>query len=166
MERARPAVAAALVALGMAVTACGSSSDSNDETSESRSAGDISTTAAAATTSATGGTELQSLIPAPADSQRADGPHAIQENGVHKRFLITGAPMDVMAAYKTALEGAGWTVTVERSGGDAGGGGATYTGTNDGAYGVFDGGGHGTTAAIDSCVWPSQPTNSQCGSRR
>lgn len=166
MARTRDITAAAVVGLGLVVTACGSSADSNESTGEPSSAGASSTTAGASATTTAGGADLQSLIPAPAGSQREDGPDAIQEDGVHKHFLINGAPLEVMDAYRTALEGAGWTVTVERSGGDEGGGGATYTGTNGGAYGVFDGGGRGNTTDIDSCVWPSQPTNSQCGSRR
>lgn len=166
MARTRDIAAAAVVGLGLVVIACGSSPDSSEPTGESSSAGASSTMEGTATKTTVGGAELQSLIPAPVGSQREDGPDSIQENGVHQHFLINGAPLDVMAAYKTALEGAGWTVTVERSGGDEGGGGATYTGTNKGAYGVFDGGGQGNTTDIDSCVWPSQPTNSQCGSRR
>jgi hypothetical protein len=107
---------------------------------------------------------LQQLIPAPANSQRTDGPEPIQENGIHKHFLVSGSPKEVMDAYKATLEGAGWSVVVENAGGGGGGGGATYTGTNGGAYGVFVGGGYGSTTDVNSCAWPSKPSNTNCGS--
>ena len=87
-----------------------------------------------------------------------------QGNGIHMYFQVNGSPNDVMGpAYKTALEGKGWSVTtIVTSGGGGGGGGATYTGTNGKAYGVFDGGGFNTTTYIDVCTWPSKPSNPNC----
>ncbi|WP_232021826.1 hypothetical protein [Mycobacterium basiliense] len=70
-----------------------------------------------------------------------------------------------MDAYKTALEGYGWSVTAESSGGGGGGGGATYTGTNGDAYGVFTGGGFGSSTDIDACAWRSKPAAPSCGNR-
>jgi hypothetical protein len=64
-----------------------------------------------------------------------------------------------MDSYKTALGGKGWSLTVENSGG----GGATYTGTNGAAYGVFSGGGYGSTTDINACAWPSKPSDTNCG---
>ena len=160
-----------LVSVGLAVAACGGSGDSNTTTvTQTVSETTTSTTAAAATTtSATAaptpaGADLQSLIPTPANSQRTDGPGSIQESGTHKHFLVNGSPTEVMDAYKTALEGAGWTVVVENAGGGGGGGGATYTGTNGDAYGVFVGGGYGSTTDVNSCAWPTKPSNTNCGS--
>ncbi len=101
-------------------------------------------------------------VPTPANSQHTDGPDAIHDSGSHSHFLVSGAPTDVMNAYKGALEGAGWSVTVQRSSGGGGGGGATFTATNGGAYGVFTGGGYGGTTNINACVWPSQPANTSC----
>lgn len=69
-----------------------------------------------------------------------------------------------MDAYKTALEGAGWSLVVQNAGGGGGGGGATYAGTNGAAYGVFVGGGYGSTTDVNSCAWPSKPSKTNCGS--
>jgi hypothetical protein len=103
------------------------------------------------------------LIPTPANNQRTDGPDPVQDNGIHTHFLVNGSPKPVMDAYKTALEGKGWSLTVENSGAGPAGGGATYTGTNGNAYGVFTGGGFGSTTDVDTCAWPSKPSNTNCG---
>jgi hypothetical protein len=108
-------------------------------------------------------TDLQSLIATPANTQRTDGPDSIQENGIHLHFLVNGSPTDVMGAYKTALEGKSWSLVVQNSGGGGGGGGATYRGTNGNAYGVFTGGGYGSTTDVDACAWPAKPSNTNCG---
>src|SRR4051794_39092101 len=164
-------LAAALLAVGLVTTACGRSGDSSTTVTETVPASTTSTTvgatpttsSATATTITSGSADLQSLIPTPANSQRTDGPEAIKENGIHKHFLVSGSPKDVMDAYKAALEGAGWSVVVEHAGGGGGGGGATYTGTNGGAYGVFVGGGFGNTTDVNSCAWPSKPSNTNGG---
>jgi hypothetical protein len=160
-----------LLGVGLAAAACGGSGESNTTTvTQTVSETTTSTTAVAtATTSATAaptaaGADLQSLIPTPANSQRTDGPDGVQESGFHKHFLVSGSPTEVMDAYKTALEGAGWALVVENAGGGGGGGGATYTGTNGDAYGVFVGGGHGSTTDVNSCAWPAKPSNTNCGS--
>jgi hypothetical protein len=106
---------------------------------------------------------LQSLIPTPANNQRTDGPDSIHDNGIHTHFLVNGSPAPIMDAYKTVLEGKGWSLTVENSGAGPAGGGATYTGTNGNAYGVFTGGGFGSTTDVDTCAWPSKPSNTNCG---
>jgi len=101
---------------------------------------------------------LPSLIPTPANSQQTKGPDTIADNGIHMYFQVNGSPNEVMAAYKSALEGKGWAVeTIVTSGG-----GATYTGTHGDAYGVFDGGGFNTSTYIDVCSWPSKPANPNC----
>lgn len=125
----------------------------------------MTTTVSQATTTTNAPTDLRSLIPTPAATQRTDGPHNIADNGIHLHFLVNGAPNDVMAGYQSALEGASWVVTVESSGGHGGGGGATYTGTNGNSYGVFSGGGYGATTDIDACAWPAKPAHPECGHR-
>ena len=107
---------------------------------------------------------LQSLIPTPAKTQRTDGPDSIQSDGIHLHFMVNGSTGDVLGAYKNALEGQGWTVTVVNSGGRYGGGGATYTATQGDNYGVFTGGGYGGITDVDACAWPSKPANTNCGS--
>lgn len=81
-------------------------------------------------------------------------------------FAVNGAPEATMDSYKTDLEAKGWSVTVRSAGGGestAGrGGGAVYTGTNNDAYGVFSGGGYGSTTDIEACVWPTKPSNTDC----
>jgi hypothetical protein len=92
-----------------------------------------------------------------------DGPESIHDNGTHLHFYVNGSPNDVMNAYKPALQGKSWSVTVQNSGGGGGGGGATYTGTNGNAYGVFTGGRCGSTTDVDACAWPAKPANTDCG---
>ena len=123
----------------------------------------IGVVAAQATTIASADPDLQSLIAAPANAQRTDGPDSIHDNGIHLHYLVNGSPNDVMNGYKGALQGKGWAVTVQNSGGGGGGGGATYTGTNGNAYGVFTGGGYGGTTDVDACAWPTKPSNTDCG---
>ena len=78
-------------------------------------------------------------------------------------YQVNGAPTAVLDAYKAALEAKGWDVTtITTSGNDGGGGGATYTGTNGDAYGVFDGGGYQSTTYLDVCTWPAKPANPNC----
>jgi hypothetical protein len=169
MTRKGYVFAAALLAGGLVVAACGSSSDSGTKTvteTVSTSATSTASSTAALTTAAaptTASADLRSLIPTPADTQRTDGPDSAPENGIHLHFLVNGAPLEVMDAYKAALEGQGWSLSVERSGGGGGGGGATYTGTNGDAYGVFVGGGYGSNTDVNSCAWPSKPSKTNCG---
>jgi hypothetical protein len=106
------------------------------------------------------------LIPVPANAQRTDGPDSIQENGIHLHFQVNGAPTDVMGAYKTALQAKSWSLIVDSSSGGGGGGGATYTASNGNAFGLFSGGGWGSTTDIDACAWPSKPSDTSCGHRR
>jgi hypothetical protein len=160
---------AAVMAMGVIVSACGSSSNSGTSTSGAAASTASSTTVAATATSqsaaatAPGGTtELPSLIPAPANSQQTKGPDNISDNGIHMYFKVDGSPTDVMNAYKTALEGKGWSLTPIVSSGGGGGGGATYTGTHGDAYGVFDGGGFNSTTYIDVCAWALKPANPNC----
>lgn len=170
------ALPAALIATALVATACGNSADSGgtptvtvtgttsaSAASSAPSAPAGATTPPAAPSTAAAGADLPSLLPAPANNQRADGPDPVGENGIHKHFLVNGAPTDVMNAYKAMLEGAGWSLTVQNSGGGGGGGGATYTGTNGAAYGVFTGGGYGGSTDVDACAWPAKPTNTNCG---
>lgn len=171
MARNRFVSVPVILAVRLAAAACGGSGESSSTTvTETVSASTTSTTSAATpTTSAaaaptSASADLQSLIPTPANSQRTDGPDGVQESGVHKHFLVSGSPTEVMDAYKTALEGAGWALVVENAGGGGGGGGATYTGTNGDAYGVFVGGGYGSTTDVNSCAWPAKPSNTNCGS--
>jgi hypothetical protein len=146
MNRNTFAVAAAAMAIGLVASACGHSSNS-----------------ATATTSPVSATQLQSLIPTPANTQRTDGPTSIPDSGIHLHFLVNGGGTDVLGAYKTALEGKGWTVTVLTSGGWGPSGGATYTGTQGTTYGVFGGGGNGSTTDVSACAWPAKPANPNCG---
>jgi hypothetical protein len=163
MTRKGYAVAAALLAGGLVVAACGSSSDSSTKTVTETVSTSATSTASSTAASTTASADLQSLIPTPANTQRTDGPDSARENGIHLHFLVNGAPLEVMDAYKAALEGQGWSLTAERSGGGGGGGGATYTGTNGDAYGVFVGGGYGSNTDVNSCAWPSKPSKTNCG---
>ncbi len=107
--------------------------------------------------------QLQSLKPTPANTQRTDGPSSIANNGIRMHFMVNGSPIAVLDVYKAALEGKGWIVTVASSGGWGDAGGATYTGTRGDTYGVFTGGGAGSTTDVSACAWPSKPANTNCG---
>ena len=102
-------------------------------------------------------------MPTPADTQQTKGPDGIPDGGIHLHYQVNGAPSDVMAAYKAALEAKAWALTtIVTSGNGGGGGGATYTGTNGDAYGVFDGGGFDKTTYLDVCTWASKPADPNC----
>lgn len=102
-------------------------------------------------------------MPTPANTATTKGPDAIADDGVHLHFQVDGAPAAVMDAFKTDLTGKGWDVTtIVTSAGEGGGGGATYTGTNGDAYGVFDGGGYQNKTFIDVCTWPTKPAVPTC----
>jgi hypothetical protein len=162
------ALAAAAMAVALVGSGCGGGSNSGTEASSATSAASRSAAAPAMTGPAMTGaapvdsSQLPALIPTPADSQPPVGPDTIADNGIHMYFQANGSPVDVMNAYKAALEGKGWALTTIVSSGGAGGGGATYTGTHGDAYGVFDGGGFNTTTYIDVCAWPSKPANPNC----
>jgi hypothetical protein len=145
MGRKTYALVAAAMAIGLVASGCGNSHNSATKTTPSTAA------------------QLQLLIPTPANTQRSDGPTSIPDNGIHMHFLVNGGGSDVLGAYKTALEGKGWTVTVITTGGWGASGGATYTGTQGNTYGVFGGGGNGSTTDVSACAWPSKPANPNCG---
>ncbi|KAA0108865.1 hypothetical protein [Mycolicibacterium sp. P1-5] len=147
------AAAALAVTVSLTGTACSSSDSGTKATGSSAS----TTTGVPVDTA-----KLPSLVPTPAGNQTTKGPDSIPDNGIHLHYQVNGAPQDVLSAYKSALESKGWAVTTIVTSGGAGGGGATYTGTNGSAYGVFDGGGYNTTTYLDVCTWPAKPANPNC----
>ena len=153
----------AAIAVGLIVAGCSSSPNSSTAASTTTPK-TVTASVSQATTTTAAGTDLTSLIPAPANTTRTDGPDSIHDNGVHLHFFVNGSPTDVMGAYQTALQGKSWSVmSAEGSTGGGGGGGATYTASNGNAFGVFSGGGYGATTDIDACAWPSQPAHPDCG---
>ena len=164
-------VGGSLLAGGLIATGCGGSSESKSTvtvTASSTATSAASSSSAAATSTAAPSTtgaavDLQSLIPTPAGAQRTDGPSQDDQNGIRMHFVVAGAPMEVMEAYKKALEAKGWILSDRSSGGGGGGGGATYGGTNGGAFGLFGGGGYGGITDVNSCAWPAEPTDIHCG---
>jgi hypothetical protein len=169
MMRNTHALVAVAMAIGLVASACSGSNTGTQttgvttSTASSTSAAATTTSPATATTTPSGNAQLQSLIPTPANSQQTKGPDGIPDGGIHLHFQVNGSPTDVMDAYKTALEGKGWSVTtIVTSSNGGGGGGATYTGTQGDAYGVFDGGGFASTTYVNVCTWPSKPSNPNC----
>ena len=152
MARSAYAVMILAAAIGLAGTACSASDSATKTTVDSSSAVAIPVDRAT----------LPTLVPAPAGTQTTKGPDSIADNGIHLRFQVTGAPTDVMSAYKAALGTKGWAVTTVVTSGGGGGGGATYTGTNGAAFGVFDGGGYQDKTWVDVCAWPSKPADPNC----
>ena len=154
--------AVAVMAIGLVAAGCSGSPNSNTATSTTASQ-TITASVSQATTTTGAGPNLKSLMLTPVNTTRTDGPDSIHDNGIHLHFLVDGSPTDVMSAYKTALEGMNWSVSVVSSGGAGGGGGATFTGTSGNTYGVFSGGGYGGVTDVNACAWPSQPANPDCG---
>ena len=152
MTRSAYAVMVLAAAIGLAGTACSSSDSATKTTAASSSAA----------ASPVDSTQLPALVPTPAGTQNTKGPDSIADNGIHLRFQVSGAPADVMNAYKAALGTKGWAVTTVVTSGGRGGGGATYTGTNGAAFGVFDGGGYQDKTWVDVCAWPSKPADPNC----
>lgn len=152
------------LAAAMVASACGGSSGSGEpKTTASEPTTSHAASGSASNPAAPADTDLQSLLPTPANSKQTKGPDKIQDNGIHMYYRVEGSPRPVLDAYKAALEDKGWQVTtIVTSGGDSGGGGATYTGTNGETYGVFDGGGFETTTFLNVCTWPSKPANPNC----
>lgn len=148
----------ATLAIGLAATACGPVS----EKAEANTTTAAPAPTAVTTPAAAAGASLASLLPTPADVQQSKGPDDIADGGIHLHYQVNGAPNDVMAAYKSALEGKGWALTTIITSSGGGGGGSTYTGTHGDAYGVFDGGGYAETTYIDVCSWPAKPANPNC----
>ncbi|MCV7345469.1 hypothetical protein [Mycolicibacterium rhodesiae] len=169
MRRGFSTAAAVAVAVALTGTACSNSDSGNKAPASASSATTASSAATAASSAATAASsapvaadKLPSLVPTPANSQTTKGPDNIADGGIHLYFQVNGSPNDVMTAYKAALEEKGWTVTTMVTSGGQGGGGATYTGTNGGAYGVFDGGGYSANTYLDVCAWPTKPANPNC----
>ncbi len=153
--------AAALTTLALSLIGAGCAKPADAPVADTKSrAGQ--TDAASVSASVSASTDLKALVPTPANATVTKGPDGIADGGTHLYFEVNGAPNDVMAAFKSALEGKGWAMTTILSSGNGGGGGATYTGTHGDAYGVFDGGGYKTTTYIDVCTWPAKPANPNC----
>lgn len=156
----------AALAVGVLAAGCGSPNSTTASGSGVTSVKTVTATMSQASPTSVAGTDLRALVPTPANTQRTDGPDSTPDNGIHLHFLVKGSPGEVMAGYKTALEGASWVVTVVSSGGGRGGGGTVDTATNGNVYGVFAGGGYGDTTDIDACAWPVKPANPDCGHDR
>ena len=78
--------------------------------------------------------------------------------GKHLYYITTTSPQTVTPDYKSALEGKGWTVSYNGGGSSNGWG---LTATKGSKYLYMNIGGWGTMH-IDLCVWPSQPSNTDC----
>jgi hypothetical protein len=80
MSRNTYGLVAAAMAIGLVASACNSSPNS-----------------ATTTTSQATATQLQSLIPTSANTQRTDGPTSIPDNGIHMHFLVNTADVSACA---------------------------------------------------------------------
>ena len=111
----------------------------------------------------TGG--LMDDVPEPTDAEfKAED--RIQEGGLHYFYTSTKAPADAVSDYQSALEAAGWTIQSSGGGGDPFGlfgGGAGLTATKDTRYLKYNAGGPAGQTFIDGCVWPTQPSDDNCG---
>ena len=156
--------ATVVVEAGLVASGCSTTKETSSTTTTEAAA--ATTTTAAETTTAAATTakpaDVKSLVPTPANTAETKGPDAIANDGVHLHFQVNGAPKEVMDAFKIDLEGKGWDVTTIVTSDNGGGGGATYTGTNGAAYGVFDGGGYDNKTYLDVCTWPTKPADPNC----
>jgi hypothetical protein len=106
--------------------------------------------------------DLMAGIPAPANSSTL-GSGPAQGGGQRASYSTSDAPGAVVAAYGTALSGAGWTIAASGSGGGAYGGGGGLQATKGDLYLSLDAGGPAGRTFVHVCVWPSQPKNDHCG---
>ena len=109
--------------------------------------------------------DLTAGVPEPADAayQSQD---SVQEGGRHFFYTSSQAPADVVSDYQSALEAAGWNILDSGGGGDPFGlfgGGAGLTASDGSRYLKFNAGGPAGQTFIDGCVWPSQPSDDNCG---
>lgn len=151
------AVVAVVLAAGLIASGCSKTAEA-----PSAEAPSAATSTGAVTKAPAAAKDLALLLPTPAGAGTTKGPDSVADNGIHMYYEVNGVPNDVMGAYKSALEGKGWTVTTLTSSGGGGGGGATYTGTHGDAYAVIDGGGYQTNTYIDVCAWPAKPAEPNC----
>jgi hypothetical protein len=110
------------------------------------------------------GGDLLAGVPEPANAVfKAED--AIQEGGRHFFYTSGASPSDVVGAYQSALEAAGWNIISSGGGGDpfGFGGGAGLTASDGTRYLKFNAGGPAGQTFIDACVWPAQPSNDNCG---
>ncbi|OSC24600.1 hypothetical protein B8W69_20850 [Mycobacterium vulneris] len=161
----RPTVCIAAAAVAVVTAACGGSPYVGFSTTTGGNHTNTVTTIVSQATTAAAVAYLRSLIPTPATTNRTDGPDPIHDGGIRSHFFVNGPPADVMTAYKAALLSMNWTLIVDSAGNGPGGGGATYTARNGNAFGVFTGGGFGSTTDIDACAWPSAPADKDCARR-
>ena len=88
---------------------------------------------------------------------------SIQEGGLHAFWTTSMTPGEFVESYNQQLEANGWSIV--SSGGDpfgTFGGGSTATQSE--RYFKFNTGGPGNgTTFIDLCVWPTQPSDNNCG---
>jgi hypothetical protein len=109
--------------------------------------------------------DLLADLPEPADAQfRFED--AIRENGRHFYYTSDKAPSDIVNDYASALVANGWSIRSSGGGGDPFGmygSGAGLTATNGTRYFKLNAGGQtGSTAHIDACIWPAQPSDDDC----
>lgn len=153
----RPTICVAAAVAGVVTAACGGSPYAGISTTTGGTHTNTVTTIVSQATTAAAVAYLRSLIPTPATTNRTDGPDPIHDGGIRSHFFVNGSSTDVMSAYKTALLSMNWTLIVDSAGGGPGGGGATYTARNGNAFGVFTGGGFGSTTDIDACACRQRP---------
>ena len=88
---------------------------------------------------------------------------SIQEGGLHAFWTTSMTPGEFVESYNQQLEANGWSIV--SSGGDPFGTfGGGSTATQGERYFKFNAGGPGNgTTFIDLCVWPTQPSDNNCG---
>ena len=159
------AIAATLAGGAIALAGCGDDdSSSGDDTTvvetvtEATSTAAAPATTAATTTSSSGDLAAGLSIPSNATSESTG------EDGTHYYWSTSDSYSTVVSDVQSSAESAGWSVTSSGGGGgdDEGEGGGGFSASKDGAYLDLEAGGDGTTY-VDLCVWPSEPSNDDCG---
>ena len=110
-------------------------------------------------TTETGDGPLASVAPPP--NSRPLGRKAVSEGGQQATYTTSATPEGIISFYKLILPAGGWTVTDSDEG--AGDAKATLQATNGPQYLALNAGGPIGMTYVKVCVWPSRPSDDQCG---